>query len=206
MRDQYSVYYQMIGLVCLCVVGCQQSPVDASQDNPQELSIAPEKATPQVNKEEAEAPTVSPGVMVCGESPKLVPGVPGSPGKLIESKINPNGQSELAHLMRKMLSEMKANQERAKKAEPLLALSIDDHGKIRCAWPTTESMRGGAYDPMARQYLTAIETFNKGPKTGQAHNTVVDACITCHKATCDGPTMAIEAVRFTAPPEGTGAE
>ena len=42
----------------------------------------------------------------CNLETILKPGVPGSPNNLIESDINPNGDSELAHLMRKMLKDL----------------------------------------------------------------------------------------------------
>ena len=108
--------------------------------------------------------------------------------------------------MRELLAELKANKEHADKGEELQPLSIDKHGKVRCTWATVDSMREGAFEPMARQYIDVIERFNQGKKDGVAHNEVVSACITCHEATCDGPTIAIEAARFTGSPAGTVSE
>jgi len=141
--------------------------------------------------------TENPIIEVCGESPSLKPGVPGSPGNLIESRINPNGQSELAHAMRVMLKELMENRDRLTKGEKASSASIAIHGKIRCAWPTVESMRGGAYEPMARQYLGEVVRYNSSVKGKAEHNRLVDACITCHKHTCDGPTIAIDAARVS---------
>jgi hypothetical protein len=195
----------------LCILACSVFLLGGCKD-----AQDPKPATPETSKSEvsppplaantqAEAP-LSPGITVCGEVPELTEGVPGSPGKLIPSSINPNGQSQLAHLMREMLAELKLNKENAEKGKELLPLSIGKHGKVRCSWPTVESMRTGAFEPMARQYLGAVEKFNAGDKDPVAHNVVVSACITCHEATCDGPTIAIEAARFTGSPGGTASE
>ena len=197
-----------IGLALVALItGCQDTGGSVSPGKkelksalPAEVQIVPEGET------QAEGKALPPTIAVCGEKPVLLPGVPGSPGNLIESRINPNGQSELAHTMRLMQKELIANKNRLVAGKPGAKLSIESHGKIRCTWPTVESMRGGAYDPMARQYLQVIENYNNGPLDGEAHNRVVDACITCHQQTCDGPTMAIDAARFTAPPVGTEGE
>jgi len=206
--DRHVTLLCVMALNTLFLMGCKNDPEPKSATPEAPEAEAPEAEAPAapVIVDSDPAPSLSPGIAVCGEEPQLIEGVPGSPGKLIPSTINPNGQSQLAHLMRELLAELKANKKNAEEGKELQPLAMEKHGQVRCAWPTVESMRTGAFEPMARQYIAAIETFNEGKKDGAAHNEVVSACITCHVATCDGPTIAIEAARFKGSPAGTAPE
>ena len=191
----------MLAGLASCVEQGSDVPKVKSHSSPAEIALV-------VKAEEPIPPRPSQNALinVCGENPSLKPDVPGSPGNLIESRINPNGQSELAHAMRLMLKELMENRDRLNKGEKATAASIATHGKIRCAWPTVESMRGGAYEPMARQYLEEVVKYNAGAKGKVEHNRLVDACITCHQHTCDGPTIAIDAARISVSDLGNGVE
>lgn len=136
----------------------------------------------------------------CTLDTQLVPGIPGSPGHLIPSAINPNGNSELAQLMRAMQSELKRSRaaiERGDKLAPLWAR----FRKIRCAWPTNQSDRNPAFDASAQSYLEAVQALDAAPQAeaAKAYGRVLDGCRACHEQSCGGAIPAIEALRMTAP-------
>ncbi len=149
------------------------------------------KTTPDAGPPEAPAPAAE----ACTLETELVPGVPGSPGHYIESKINPNGHSELAYRMRSMLADLGARRKSLAAGEKPAALPLADHTRIRCSWPTTASDRNPANDGMAVLYLQRVEAFNEAP-TPQSFNAVIDGCVTCHNETCRGPLAAIEPLRL----------
>jgi hypothetical protein len=133
----------------------------------------------------------------CTLATPLVPGVPGSPGHLIRSDINPNGQSELAAHMRMMQAQLKAAGaliERGESGPPLHAA----FAKIRCAWPTTPADRDEAFDRSAQAYLGAVQRLDRAGRAQRraAFDGVLDACRACHEHTCSGAIVAIEALRL----------
>lgn len=136
------------------------------------------------------------GVDDCTLETPLRPGVPGSPGHLIPSKVNPNGASELAALMRRMQGDLTAAREavqHGQSVEPML----QHHRRIRCSWPTSADTRNKAFDQMAIAYLAQVAAFDAA-KTDHlgAFNRIVGACKACHANTCGGPLVAIEALEI----------
>ena len=138
---------------------------------------------------------------VCGVEPAYTPDAPGSPGKWIPSSINPNGHSELAYTMREMVKDMEDTRKQILVGETPDWLPDLSHGKIRCAWPTAESMKGAAFEVMAVNYLHAVAAEQTKPLTAAAYNRVVKACIQCHQNTCDGPTEAISRLYIKTNPD-----
>jgi len=128
----------------------------------------------------------------------LEPGIPGSPDNLIPSPINPNGQSELAALMREMEAHMKAVRQAIVDGTALPVVS-ERQQKIRCTWPTTASDRNAAFDAFALSYDAALKGLYAAPP-GEAQRTAYDGvlatCRTCHENSCPGPIMAIDALKF----------
>ncbi len=161
-------------LVALLCGGCQRS------EAPREATAAP-----------AEKPKPLP---VCTITTELVPGIPGSPGHLIESARNPNGDSELAALMRVMLDDAKLTREQVARGEPVGDL-FTTHRKIRCTWPVDPKTRNAHFDSMAKRYLDAVRALERKPDEGRFED-LVTACIACHENTCPGPTSAIEKLRL----------
>lgn len=132
----------------------------------------------------------------CTLETPLKPGVPGSPGNLIPSAINPNGHSELAHLMREMQEDMSRIRDRLLRDEDVGAVDAS-HKKIRCAWPTEESMRDQAFDLKAQSYLATIDALERaGADQRGFYNAVVGQCISCHNTSCPGPITAIRKLQL----------
>jgi hypothetical protein len=133
----------------------------------------------------------------CTLATPLVPGVPGSPGHLIPSDVNPNGASELAMLMRSMVADLERSRAALEKGEPLPPL-WSRHRKMRCSWPTDASDRNPQFDAMAVAYLAQVRALDaKPPDVRGAFNAVVAACQACHENVCPGPIETI--VRLKVP-------
>ena len=128
----------------------------------------------------------------CTLDTPLVKGVPGSPGHLIPSERNPNGASELATLMRQMVSDLEAAHADFDQRPALWPR----HRRLRCAWPTEPSDRNPTFDALAVQYLAQLQAFDterENPKA--AYQRVVDACVACHEQSCEGPRERILQLR-----------
>lgn len=141
----------------------------------------------------------------CSLDTPLEPGVPGSPGHLLPSDINPNGQSELAALMRAMQAHMSETRERLTSGREL-GPAPEEQARIRCAWPTTPSDRNPTFDAFAVAYLDALEALHR-PGTRdeqvQRYEGVVKACLACHAQSCTGPMAAIEQLHIVPTPPVT---
>jgi hypothetical protein len=158
--------------------------------------VAPQPAAPTTPPASAEPPAQS----ACTLETALVPGVPGSPGHLIASDINPNGASELAALMRVMQHDLATARDAILSGASVPSMSAA-HAKMRCAWPTDPSDRNASFDALAQVYVGAVQALETAPPEAQraAHDRVLDTCVACHQTTCLGPIPAIQALRFPRP-------
>jgi len=131
----------------------------------------------------------------CDYRTPLTPGILGSPTNLIKTPYNPNGSSELAVLMRRMLTELRqAKTSFSQNTTPTFAGSYE---KIRCTWPTTEGTRTPWYDKMAKHFLRSYDALRSAKSNhAQYFNATINNCIACHQNTCLGPIPAIESLRL----------
>lgn len=131
----------------------------------------------------------------CTLETPLVPGVPGSPGHLIPSERNPNGDSELAAVMRRMQKDLEAARALVEKGEvpaPMLAA----HRRIRCSWPTDLKDRDQIFDGFAITYLEKVKALDGPGDKKAAFGGVLAACKACHERACPGPIAAIEKLQL----------
>ncbi|MCB9884287.1 MAG: hypothetical protein H6838_02280 [Planctomycetes bacterium] len=124
----------------------------------------------------------------------LVPGVPGSPGHLIKSSRNPNGDSELAYLMRLFVDDLRDARVKVDAGEPLPKL-YDRHRRMRAAWPSKADQRNERFDTMAVGYLGAVRAF-EADATPANYNNIITACIACHSGACGGPIEFIDSMKW----------
>lgn len=130
----------------------------------------------------------------CNLSTPLVPGIPGSPGNLIKSARNPNGDSELAVLMRQFVDDLREVQPLLEAGQPVKKL-FPTHRRMRCAWPTRPEERNQDYDTRAQGYLAAVRAFDDQP--GKAtYNAIIAGCIHCHAQSCGGPLDFIDGMKW----------
>lgn len=131
----------------------------------------------------------------CTLATPLQPGVPGSPGHLIASDINPNGASELAALMRTMVADWRAVKASLEAdAGAGTAKHFASHRRIRCAWPTDPKDRDATFDGLAASYLAAVKAYDAAPSK-EAYGAVIGGCAACHEVTCGGPLEVIEGLK-----------
>lgn len=163
----------------LLLVGCMRAPESA----PAVSGTAP-----------ASKPQSKPFDDDCTLATALVPGIPGSPGHLIRSNRNPNGDSELAVLMRDFVTDLKEGRA-ALEAGKTVGPWHPRHRKMRCSWPTKPEERNERFDGLAQSYLALVKAFDAAP--GKAtYNGVISGCISCHAASCGGPLDFIEGMRW----------
>ena len=185
----------MRGMIAVCALagltGCPDQPREpvAPSASTEELAPVAEEAG------ETEEAAPSPSVECTWETP-LEPGIPGSPGNLIPSEINPNGASELSVLMRKMVADLREVRQAILNNSPP-ATYPDDHGRMRCTWPTDSDVRNAMFDGMAKNYLASYERLVTAQDSHARHfESVLDGCIGCHSNTCQGPIPMIESLRL----------
>jgi cytochrome c553 len=131
----------------------------------------------------------------CTLETALVPGIPGSPGHFYASPRNPNGESELAHLMRDMVDDLTSAKAALKNGRRLKNLE-PKHRQMRCAWPTDIRDRTSSFDALAVAYLAQVKALDEAPSpTVREINNVLAACAACHENTCPGPLAVIEALK-----------
>lgn len=130
----------------------------------------------------------------CNLQTALDPNKPGAPGHLIESPRNPNGDSELAVLMRRMVEQLKENRLRVKGGESIERM-WPAHRTMRCAWPTNPDERNEGYDGRAQSYLATVRAFDEAPSQA-TYNGVVNGCIACHQVNCGGVIGFLETLRW----------
>jgi hypothetical protein len=107
--------------------------------------------------------------------------------------VNPNGDSELALLMREMFDhsmEVKAQLENEGKLDP-----IKRYDEMKTAEATEpEKAASDLYKAMADTYLSTVDLANGAPPSHRkkAFNSMVDNCMSCHQQLCPGPMVKIE--------------
>ena len=109
-----------------------------------------------------------------------------------ENKVfNPNGDSELALLMREMFDSSMEAKEKLEANEAIDMLKSFDHMKVVEA-TEPEKANSDLYKVMADAYLASVDAMNKAPKSHQKFNQMVDNCMGCHQAMCPGPMVKIK--------------
>ena len=162
------------------LAACSGKPAETS--NP--ATTPPAKVAPAAVADDAD----------CNLATPLVAGIPGSPGNLIKSQRNPNGDSELSVLMRQFVEDLREVRTLAEAGQPVKKL-LPVHRKMRCAWPTKPEERNEQYDGRAQAYLAAVRTFDGQPNQAN-YNAIIAGCIACHSVSCGGPLDFIDSMKW----------
>lgn len=171
----------------LLLVACANEPQTAPKPASAPIASSPANATAAPAAAAVEDAD-------CNLSTALVPGVPGSPGHLIKSTRNPNGDSELAVLMRQFVEDLREIRVLVEAKQPVKKL-LPVHRKMRCAWMTSPDERNAAFDGRAQGYLAAVRAFDAAP--GKAtYNGIITGCISCHSVSCGGPLDFIGSMKW----------
>ena len=110
-------------------------------------------------------------------------------------EINPNGESELALLMRDLHDNTLEIKETLFLNDSIAKTNLSiklfnefkyNYAAIRTAKPTESNLRqDGIYDGYADLYINSVEKFLK-EKSKKNYNSMVNNCIQCHKHFCLG--------------------
>ena len=125
----------------------------------------------------------------CNETP--------APEQQAEKVINPNGDSELALLMRQMFDDgmaMKAAIESG--TEPVF--NHEPQAIFTAQATEPEKAASKAYHDFGQAYLASVKAFQSAtPEERKAFYTgMVQSCMACHEQLCPGPTRKIKRMYF----------
>lgn len=107
--------------------------------------------------------------------------------------INPNGDSELALMMRDMFEDGLKIKEKIKNGEvPELIMEFEKIHTVEATEP--EKQASTEYKLHGTSYLRAIDALKKAHKDDleKSYTDMVDACMNCHRALCPGPMVRIK--------------
>jgi len=105
--------------------------------------------------------------------------------------INPNGDSELALLMRDMFEESDSLKQRVISGQTLAGLK--KYEDIHSAIPTDPTVTGPVFEAFAEAYISSIKELESSDSTSVfKFNKMVDQCMNCHTEFCPGPKKRIK--------------
>ncbi len=107
--------------------------------------------------------------------------------------LNPNGDSELALLMREMHTDgMKTKQQLLEGKTPDISVKYEKLFTAKATEPA--KVATPEYTAYATIYETAVKNFLERRENNQveAYTTMVDACMNCHQQICPGPMVKIK--------------
>ena len=108
-----------------------------------------------------------------------------------EKVINPNGDSELALLMREMFEEGERIKQQIENGETPTGLRKFE--TIHTAIPTDSDASGPVFESFASSYLESIKTLESSDSASVfKFNQMVDQCMNCHTEFCPGPKRRIK--------------
>ena len=111
--------------------------------------------------------------------------------------LNPNGDSELALLMRKMKGSSESLREKIKQGT-LPEKFPEEFLKIHTAKPTDSETKKASFDGFANNYIDNLQLLFHSPKEDltKNYNAVITACANCHSEHCPGPLKAINKLKI----------
>ncbi len=107
--------------------------------------------------------------------------------------INPNGDSELALLMREMHTDgMKTKKQLVAGKKPEISVKYEKLFTAKATEPA--KVATPEYTAYATIYETAVKNFleRRGNDQVESYTIMVDACMNCHQQICPGPMVKIK--------------
>ena len=111
--------------------------------------------------------------------------------------VNPNGDSELALLMRQMFDESMVAKKLIQEGKPAPDFS-DQFVTIHTAKETDSNVRTEEFKALSDFFLRQVEVLEKAAPEERvaAHNNMVASCLACHAEYCPGPMVKIKKLRI----------
>lgn len=113
------------------------------------------------------------------------------------SSLNPNGDSELALLMRDMYDEAERIKTQIKNGEDFEVKL--DHAKILTAHATEpEKASSKKFKDFAKMYLANLDQLKKADSENveMVFQSLVSSCMSCHQQLCPGPVVRIKKLKL----------
>ena len=110
-----------------------------------------------------------------------------------KSSINPNGDSELALLMREMHEDgLRTKQQILDGEEPEIKVKYHQLHTANATEP--EKAASAAYKSFAAYYEATVKSLleSNDEKRAEQYQTMIDACMSCHQELCPGPMRKIK--------------
>jgi hypothetical protein len=105
--------------------------------------------------------------------------------------INPNGDSELALLMRDMFTESDSLKQLVEAGNSLSGLK--KYENIHSAIPTDPTVKGPVFEAFAEAYINSLKELESTDSSSVfKFNKMVDQCMNCHTEFCPGPKKRIK--------------
>lgn len=118
------------------------------------------------------------------ESPQVEQGV--------QQPINPNGDSELALLMRAMYDEARRIKQQVANGEPV-TITLDHEAILTAHATEPDKAASETFKSFAASYLQTIEELKVAPPERRVniYDQMVSTCMGCHQMLCPGPMARI---------------
>lgn len=114
-----------------------------------------------------------------------------APPAACNKPLNPNGDSELALLMRSMFADGLRIKAQVEQGETPTGLA--DFSTIHTAMATDSMVRAAEFTAFADAYLASIKQLEAADSNAVFRfNRMVDQCMNCHTANCPGAKKRIE--------------
>lgn len=113
--------------------------------------------------------------------------------KVTIEPINPNGNSELALLMRKMFYDLDSIKTKLNSVD--LKNLYSSHEAILTAEGTEpDKVASPEYKAFAKVYLQFLKNYETADpdQKKEAYHSLVQSCLTCHQSLCPGPMVRIK--------------
>ncbi len=114
-----------------------------------------------------------------------------------DKPLNPNGDSELALLMR-MMNDSTASIKELVKQGKLPEKFPEAFLKIHTAKPTDPTVKTEEFEAFAASYVEGLkQLYQSSPSELETnYNSLVQRCINCHQSVCPGPIKAIKKLKI----------
>ena len=113
--------------------------------------------------------------------------------KVEVSPINPNGDSELALLMRQLFYDTDSLKQLVVVEEKEVPQDfIDALEKVHTANPTDPEVKTAEFTAFNDLMINAAKELSDAEDKEQAYNQFLNRCIDCHKVVCPGPIKRIK--------------
>ena len=117
----------------------------------------------------------------------------GKNAKECNQPLNPNGDSELALLMRKMLVQLEKENAFILNQKVAGEYPIEFE-KIFTSKASSQNAKGDDFNEFASLYIMSLKHYYEADSLNRvnAFNNTVNSCISCHQSECPGPIKKIE--------------